>query len=60
MKCIKWFKKQRLLRKYKPNDRDLVNHIHLDRLLGWEHPAVALSLHYLVCKKRCYDRLKKL
>ena len=56
----KLLKKQRLLRKYKPNDEDLLNHIHLDKSLGWKHPAVLLSLNYLTCKRRCYNRLKKL
>lgn len=60
MKILKWLKKQRLLKKYKRNDKDLLNHIHLIKLLGSSHEAVKLSMHYMQCESRCYDRIKKL
>ncbi len=56
----KLIKKQKLLKKYEDKEIDWLNHIHLDRLLGSNHPAVHLSLHNLTCKIRCYSRIKKL
>ena len=60
MKCLKWFKKQKLIRKYKCTDKKMLNHIHLDRLLGNKHSAVQLSLYNRYCESRCLKRLKKL
>jgi hypothetical protein len=57
---LKYFKKIRLLKKYKLTDEKMMNDLHLIKLLGRNDGAVVLSRHIRYCELRCYARLKKL
>jgi hypothetical protein len=60
MKCLKWFKKQRLLKLYHKDWRAINNHLHLIRNFHWSKEDIKFFNNYFNAEVRCYNRLKKL
>lgn len=56
----KWFKKQRLLKKYKLTDKKMLNQIHLHEIMKDDMDFRRYHSHRVMCELRCYNRLKSL
>lgn len=56
----KYFKRLRLLKKYKLTQEKMENDLALISVLGINDGAVIYSRHIRYCELRCYNRLKKL
>lgn len=61
MKClIKYFKRQKLLKKYKQTEEKQLSQIRLHRLFSDDPEAQSFFRHHMMCEIRCYQRLKRL
>lgn len=56
----KLIKKQRLLKKYKKNDKEWNNHIWLLNNFKWSKDEENYFNHQFYCELRCYRRIKNL
>lgn len=61
MKCItKYFKKRRLLAKYRLTSERMENDLYMLRVMGGDVEFKEYYYHVRSCELRCYRRLKKL
>ena len=60
MKCLKWFKKQRLLNKYHKGNKEFGDQLYLLRNFDWDEETKHWFKHQFLCEIRCYNRINKL
>jgi len=56
----KLIKKQRLLKRYKKDNKQWIDFIHLLKNWNWDKETEHFFRHEFLCELRCYNRLKKL
>ena len=56
----KLIKKQKLLNKYRKDDKKWCDHFYLLQNFSWDADQEHYFNHQFLCEARCYKRLKKL